>query len=370
MAYGDKKVMRISTSYSSVNWDANDRALSKMYLDKVKAQGVAYLEGLAGDELLRLKQATSRISRYGNYDWERIKDIVGQAAIDKANEKITQVRVEQRKKSDERRLTQYQRDLNLKRDMMADSRLMTGFVQTEIAQAVAYRERHDLYEGDWLDDPVAASLGQGGYGEEVRKSVGIRLQINICLDCSNSMYYNGLSEIAVETVRTMYMALDQASIQLPQGSLTVHVWKWAEGKDGKGVTWVTNSRKHTREDNPLGHMEYLPGNYLSAWSGEDTWIYPLLDRLDQWENTHGDPGAYRLDIVISDGMLEHRTDASKGDVIQDRRDGNLQTVVLNFLPMEEWGEYRVPNRCVQYPATPENLLGLMRQVLGDWLVGI
>lgn len=121
------------------------------------------------------------------------------------------------------------------------------------------------------------------------------------------------------------------------------------------------------EDDSRGHAAFLP-SYVSQWPGEDTWIHPLLEALEDWENRHGDSGAYRLDLIISDGILEHKTDASKGDVIQDRRNGFLQSVMLNFLPMSDWGDYRVPNRCIQYPADLENLFGLLRSVIGEWLV--
>jgi hypothetical protein len=123
-------------------------------------------------------------------------------------------------------------------------------------------------------------------------------------------------------------------------------------------------------DDPRGFTKYLPGAGSWDWTGEDTWISPLLEALEDWEIKYGDSASYSLDIILSDGILEHPTDARKGDAIQDRRDGSLQSIVLNFLPMGEWGDYRVPNRCVQYPATSENLLGLLRGILGDWLTSI
>ena len=259
-----------------------------------------------------------------------------------------------------------------KQALIDDSRLAAGFLHTEIASAISHKNVYDRYDGDWLDDPVAAVTAGYGFGEEVSTSVGIKLQVNICLDCSNSMYYNKLTEVSTAAVRTMYMALKLAGDQLPEGSLVVNAWLWAKGQDGKGIRNLnTDWGSEFSDDNPLGPMANLPSSSGSiGWDGEDTWLHPLLQRLGDWEHYNGDAGAYRLDLIISDGMLEHKTDPAKGDKIQDRRDGNLQTIILNFLPVEDWGDYRVPNRCVQYPADADNLLALMRQIFGSWVATI
>jgi len=268
--------------------------------------------------------------------------------------------------------------IELREQMADEARSTAGYLQSELAAAIGWKDAHGCDDGDWIDDPVAAMMGDGGFGEEVRTSKGIKLQVNICLDISNSMYHNGLADIAVETVRTLYLSLYTASRELPDDSLVVNLWTWAGGETGKGVRWLTDPsfgfgefvNPFEDDDNPLGTaVDALP-KYQSRWTGEDTWMYPLLKKLEKWEDMHGDFGAHRLDLIISDGVLEHPTDARKGDIIQDRRDGTLQSVVLNFLPMEEWGDYRVPNRCVQYPADNDNLFALIRQILGDWLVSI
>lgn len=259
-----------------------------------------------------------------------------------------------------------QRDLK-RLELSSDARLMAGSIQTEFATAIGWRERYSQAEGDWLDDPVAALTTGYGFGEEIRTSRGIRLQVHLCLDCSNSMVHNRLASVAQDAMRDMYLGMRMASQQLPDNSLTVNVWTWAHGDDGKATRHITTKDNLNRTvDNPMGPLE----GWWTEFDGEDTWISPLLERLEKWENAHGDPGACRLDIIITDGVLEHVTDARKGDEIQERRDGSLQTVVLNFLPMEDWSDSRVPKRCVQYPATPDNLSALMRSVLGAWLVNL
>lgn len=354
MAYSDKKVRKSRsrgvTQADRRRWDAQRRREARA---KAKAE----------EERKRMLGAMSP----------------GEREEFLAEELAEKLRIEE--EADENR-ERYAKQLRLEREqLVADSRLMAGFIHSEIATAVSWKETYGHQEGDWLDDPVAALTGQGGFGEEVSKSTGIKLQIHLCLDCSNSMVHNRVDQVSVEVMRTMYLALDQASKQLPTGSLTVHMWKWALDEDGKRVDQVTKGDHWTdltepgtlaegvNGKDPRGYTRYLPSASYQ-WTGEDTWIHPLLEALDAWETVNGDPGAYRLDIIISDGILEHPTDARKGDVIQDRRDGNLQSIVLNFLPMEDWGDYRVPNRCVQYPATAENLMGLMRAILGDWLVQI
>lgn len=272
-----------------------------------------------------------------------------------AEEQAKQIVLEREKKVELERL-----------DKSAEARLMAGALQSEFASAIGWRDRYNQPEGDWLDDPVAALTTGYGFAEEVRTSRGIKMQINICLDCSNSMNHNGLSAVSLRTVRDMYLGLDMASRQLPDGSLVVNVWEWAHDADGKIVYRTTDDGRARQNDNPMGALV----NWWPYFDGEDTWISPLLESLEKWEDTHGDPGAFRLDIIITDGVLEHATDARKGDEIQERRDGALQSVVLNFLPMADWSDSRVPKRCVQYPATPDNLIGLMRGVLGNWLVNL
>lgn len=280
---------------------------------------------------------------------------------------------EQQKRDREERS---KRNEQMKESLKDEARLTSGYIHSEIAQAIRYREAHGLPYGDWLDDPVAALTGQGGFGEEIRYSTGIKLEINMALDCSNSMYYNDYSTVAVNTFRDMYLALNLAASQLPDNSLTVNAWLWAKDRDGKrafSIThdWYGDRKSDVTEFGKLEGAEGLPDSTMSlGWDGEDTWLYPLLEKIEKWEQKHGDPGAFRLDLVFSDGVLEHPTDARKCDEIQERRNGNLQSVMLNFLPLEQWGDYRVPNRFVEYEATVENIGSLMRSILGDWIVGV
>lgn len=247
--------------------------------------------------------------------------------------------------------------------LINDARLLAGHIRSDIATVVSQRERYDLDDGDWLDNPVSALTEGVGFGEVYSAKSGVKLQINLALDISNSMYYNGLALAAVESFRTLYWALDIASKELPDDALKLTAWLWAGGRDGKRVTQLYSDSARVRND-ILGAMAALPASdSVSGWTGEDTWIFPLLKELEKAD----DDDNVRLDIVITDGVLEHATDSRKGDVIQERRNGNLQTVVLNFVPMDEWGDYGLPNRCIQYEVRSDNLLFVMQQAVADWL---
>lgn len=389
--YGDQKTKKYSGGGGgdSYNWDAHYRSQSQRQYEKVKASAdpAAFLMGLSNTELMALRSKTRRISRYGDYDWNRIVALLDSGELTVLKERLAEAeaenseQVKQQQAKHKREWEERQRQAREAKERLVDeARLTAGHLHSELAAALAWKERYDQHYGEWLDDPVAALTGQGGFGEEVRYSTGIKLEVNIALDCSNSMYYNGLHSVAVNTMRTLYMALELVSKQLPPGSLTLNAWCWALSSDGKYVRHLNVKRNfwsdevlgqvEMDDENPLGAMEQLPSeDYKSGWTGEDTWIYPLLEAIDKWEQQSGDPGAYRLDIILSDGVLEHPTDVRKGDEVQFRRNGNLQSVILNFLPMESWGDYNVPNRCVQYEATVENIGSLMRSVLGDWVVG-
>jgi len=378
---GDRKIYKGRSGGSSYNWDAHERSCSKEHYDKVKASAdpAAFLNGLSNEKLSVMYADTNRILRYGDMDWNRIVAMLpdGELEILKAridedrNEKLEKAKAKQQQYAEageERKMRQVEQ----KQRKVDDSRLIAGYLHSELAIATRRKEAYGRYDGEWLDDPVAALIGQGGFGEEVSESVGIKLEINLALDCSNSMVRNGLTEVAVNVMRTLYLALDIVAKDLPDGTLTVVPWLWAKGEDGKTVIDLSRAfgdAAKVTDANPLGPMDGLPLNDWN-WTGEDTWIYPLLEAICEREEREGDFGAFRLDIILTDGVLEHATDSRRGDAVQDRRDGNLQSVVLNFLPMELWADFRVPNHCVQYEATVENVGSLMRQVLGDWVVGV
>lgn len=341
MPYSDSKTRKVRgkswTREDERRWEAQQRRQRK---EDAKAQ-------------LEREREILRMKANGTYD-----AYIESQKLKKQAEDVAQAQWVLQQKED--------RDVRLLQKS-SNARLMAGSLQTEFVSAIGWRERHSQPEGDWLDDPVMAVTTGYGFGEEVRTSQGIRLQVNLCLDCSNSMVHNGLDRVSQDAVRDMYLGMRMAAADLPTGSMTINVWIWAGNTDGKWVSHLTSkSNVEKTQDNPMGPLD----GWWANFDGEDTWIAPLFARLEQWENKYGDPGAYRLDIIVTDGVLEHVTDSREADKIQERRDGALQTVMLNFLPSEDWADSRVPKRCVQYPATPDNIVALMRSVLGYWLVNI
>jgi hypothetical protein len=248
---------------------------------------------------------------------------------------------------------------------VADVNLMAGYLTTEVATAVKRHERYDLYDGEWLEDPVDAMTINKGFAEEYNKPHGVRMMVNLCLDSSNSMRHNNLATVSLQTLKQMWVMLRLVERDLPAGMLQTNVWFWARYEDGKGAYQRLDA--HDPVDTMERGIEVLSS---ASFNGEDTWIAPLFKRIEAWENDSDAQSYHRLDIVITDGVLEHPTDIREASEVQMRRNGSLQTDMFNFLPSEEWGDFPVPKRCVQYEANPDNLLPLMRQVFGDWVTRI
>lgn len=247
---------------------------------------------------------------------------------------------------------------------------LTGFLHSELATALANREMHDLFEGDFLDDPVEAMQGRAGFGEDTQQAQGIRLLVNLCVDGSNSMGLNDTEGPALEATRTLYAMLDNVRGALPDGQLEVEVWGWAMGREGKQTRHITRplsdwERGYETHLTPQQH--YVNAINNMSLDGEDTWISPLFETLLKHEVQTGWMGGARLDIIITDGVLEHRTDRQKASDLQLLRDGGVTTILLNLLPMDDWADVHLPDHCLQYEATVDNLFSLMTKVLGEWV---
>jgi len=255
--------------------------------------------------------------------------------------------------------------------------MVAGCLRSDFAEVFKWSERYGLREGDWLDDPVAAYAMGHGFGEEVKERSGVKLQVTVSIDLSNSMYYNNVHESSLEAFRTIYMMLEDMQKEHP-GDLFIAAFSYSKGDDGRGATRVQNrtwygDERELKDEYDLGAMERWrkgSGHYGGSgvsFSGEDTWMYPLFQEIEKWENEESDSGAVRLDIVITDAVLEHPKDIRESSVIQERRNGALQTVLLNLMPEEEWINSTLPLRCVQYPANRDNLGGLLRNILAEFV---
>lgn len=270
------------------------------------------------------------------------------------------------------------RDQDVVRAVKKDTELIAGAIRSEFNQAFSIKETYQQKEGDWLDDPVEGVRTGYGFGEEVRRPSGIKLQVTVSLDLSNSMDHNLVSGVASEAFRDIYLALEQLKEEhlddlficaftfandgyqdKDRGRVAYNLStqkKWDPDKRG----WVVSAKKSS--DRSLGAVS---STYY--FTGEDTWFYPLFEEIEKWENNHSEPGSVKLDIIITDAVIEHPSDIRRSDVIQDRRDGNLQTVMLNFLPDDEWVNSDLPIRSVQYEATKDNIAGMLRNILTEFV---
>lgn len=270
---------------------------------------------------------------------------------------------------------QIKRNEELRAGIQNDVRMITGAISSEFNQSFAAHYIHDYDEGD-LDDVVSGYSDGHGFEYETQQAHGIKLQITLSLDCSNSMYYNHLSEPARKTFQDVWLALSAMKEEHPD-DLFISLFTFArDGYDGgKGkLARCLNARYDYRDnmieewkpDHPLGIFD--PATYTSIYfDGEDTWLYPLFTEIEKWETKFSDSGAHRLDLVITDAVIEHKVDITRSDAIQERRNGSLQTVMLNLLPEKEWVNSDLPMRCVQYAANADNIGGLLRNIISEFV---
>jgi hypothetical protein len=386
MAKGDTKYTRRrgGGSYSTYTYnpDADYRAASKRYYDAVMSfnDPVTFITTMGDSELLNAYNAMRRISRYGQYDWHRVSkhiskrdmEVIMQRIENAKAEKQAANKVRQEEYDKQRDEAEAKRRAELEEQTMAFRKavsLTAGMLSSDFHQAFALKEAYGRDDGDWLDDPVAAYTGQAGFGEEVKVQSGIKMQVTVSLDMSNSMWNNAIADSAIRAFIEIGLALEDIQAQYP-GSFYTAAFLFAMGDNGKQACRVREQRwSNTPEELRLGNFEGMRHNlsWMPSNAGQDTWMTPLFEQILKWEEEESDDGCVRLDIVLTDAVLEHPTDIRKSSEVQERRNGALQTVFLNFLSEEQWYDSRLPMRCVQYPADANNVGGLLRQVLSNFV---
>lgn len=228
-----------------------------------------------------------------------------------------------------------------------------GDFVSELTTAIRHRERVGLTEGDWIEEPERLFTDNRIFGEEERIASQVKLQVTVSLDSSYSMWKNNIMAKAGRATIALDKYLRKAQEELPEGSLNYACFAWALGRWGKDAYKINQH-----------YLKSYEGTLSVAGSaGSDTRISPLFEAIERWENTNSDPSAYRLDIVITDGVLEHESDVEEATRVQERRNGRLTTVLLNFLPRQEWNRYHLPDRCYQYPVTPQTITTTLRSVI-------
>lgn len=249
-----------------------------------------------------------------------------------------------------------------------------GLFTSEINNVFVPVQKIDADEGDFIDSVVDVYQNGTGWGYEAEKAVGTKLQVTVSLDLSNSMYYNGIHRIAAQTFRDIAIVLENMRSTYQDDLYTAYftfsdddIW---DDKKGRRVVQY-NTRPIAGEK--FGSFNHMRPSKMKDWygsgpfEGTDTWIAPLLEAIETWEVENSDPGCMRLDIVLTDAVLEHPVDIRSADVIQERRDGSLQTVFLNFLPEDDWLNSTLPRRCFEVAVDANNVSGILRQILAEFL---
>lgn len=252
--------------------------------------------------------------------------------------------------------------------------LTAGMLASDLNQAFVSKDRVGD-QGEWIEDPVYASQGYDGFGFEDQQAVGTKIQITVSLDLSNSMIYNGVSAVAASAFRDIGLALKALKAEF-DADLFVKFFTFSEDNwsgAGKRVT-VLSLRQDDKSEYSLAEFKpFRPSQLAEAYNlhnlfdGTDTWISPLLNAIEGWEKENSDPGAVRLDLILTDAVLEHKTDIREADTIQERRNGTLTTVLLNFMPESDWLNGTLPKRCYQMKVDSDNVAGILRNVITEFV---
>lgn len=272
----------------------------------------------------------------------------------------------------------------------SESNLDVGDFLSELTTAITYKAKANLTEGDWLEDPERAYTDGYAFGQEIRTAIQGKLQISLSLDCSTSMWVNQIMKYAGPTFAKMDAVIRKAIADVPEGALVYDAFIFHERAHrlpqsfiqrfhGQGQKLARGPRAgsvamswpvHPYDEDVAKAIELgeIPANFNRAnffMSGTKTKIASLFGMLREWEERFSDPTAKRLDIVLTDGVLDDIDDVKEASRIQEIRNGDLTTVCLNFLPPHEWGGNPMPDRVIQYAVNAENLSARLRDMITE-----
>ena len=270
-------------------------------------------------------------------------------------------------------------------EMRSAMQLTAGELQADLNMAIVGAEAVGS-AGEWIDDVVDAYQGGGdGFGYASTKAHGVKMQITLCLDLSNSMRYNGIAKQAAETFRDAFLALlamkEQYQDNLYIAAFTFSEDEWGgDSKAGKRARQVfenvqlnfaepytAQSGADMRNFGELSNYRPSKLDERSMFDGTDTWISPLFEQIEAWERKESDPGAVRLDLIITDAVLEHPGDIRLADVIQERRNGSLYSLFMNFMPEKDWLNSTMPKRCYQTKVDVGNVAAMLRNAISEFV---
>ncbi len=267
-----------------------------------------------------------------------------------------------------------------------DSNIEVGDFLSELATAVKFRMKAGLADGDWIEEPERFLTDGLIFGREIASASNVKLQITLSLDTSTSMWMNKIMKSAGPAVLAFDRVIRKAIADLPVGSVTYQPFifhgtahkvpaaflnsyvgraEWKSGEESDRVIWPNAARREQIEAAVAAGE--LPAGTTSAFplSGEFTNVAPLFKAIQDWEQIEGDPNAVRIDIVLTDGVLEEDGDVEQATAIQEQRNGRLRTVLLNFLPLDQWSNYQLPDRCAQFAVDADTLDRSIRDILQE-----
>lgn len=211
-----------------------------------------------------------------------------------------------------------------------------------VYSAIGNKTVYDLREGE-LTEVVDQALDKVGMSEDLVRISKTRIEINIALDVSGSMFKrferNALVKPIVPastTMRVLLRSLKIVSDALPQDVFKYSLWLWAMTWGGEFACLSHLGQDDGRLSYALGERDFgaIDGLLISlsketpSWHGSATYLAPLLTNLEKWNTELGDPTAHKLDIILTDGGLY---DVEESSQVQEFRVTNKYEAVLLML---------------------------------------
>src|SRR3990167_9844923 len=202
--------------------------------------------------------------------------------------------------------------------------------------SVGNRVVADQHEGDWLQDVVEQSLDHSGMADEQMKLASTRIEVNVAMDVSGSMFerWAGRPNVASAfIVRLLHRSFRIVEAELPQSVFKFNIWLFAVAGGGRCCACLTSpdfgnyavTSIHNCDSASVDAVLEGLGRSEPYYSGNGTRLQPWMDGVRKWEEVHGDPTAHKLDIVITDGLIH---DADKVNATQNMRPGKLSAMML------------------------------------------
>lgn len=240
-----------------------------------------------------------------------------------------------------------------------------------VYSAIGNKTVYDLREGE-LTEVVDQALDRIGMSDDLVRINKTRIEINVALDVSGSMFkrfekYALVKPIvpALTTMRVLLRALKIVSDTLPSDVFKYSLWLWAMTWGGEFACLSHPNQDDGRLSHLLGERDFKAVDDLllslskekPSWRGSATYLAPLLTNFEKWNAELGDPTAHKLDIILTDGGLY---DVEESSVVQEFRVTNKYEAILLMLGN---AVTRVPRGFTQFSIRPTEVGEVIRNFL-------